>query len=113
MKSIILTLITFASLTAAWGTVEFCVNRPEVNPGYECASYAFYNEGCWDLPRGDGSFGHPNLRGNTHFVALSGGISCDMFDEVGCTGYTFPHLTEPAVIIDFTTISSVKCYDWK
>ena len=100
MKFIVLVALGMVTSVAAWGSVrtyclterptqtpvsnnliqvEFCLNSPDDNPGYNCATYTFSDTGCYTLPSSDGGWQRPNLRGNTHYVALSSHLLCNVF----------------------------------
>ncbi|OIW33492.1 hypothetical protein CONLIGDRAFT_677274 [Coniochaeta ligniaria NRRL 30616] len=112
MKSIIFAALALASSAAAsWGSVEFCVNSPDDNPGYNCATYTFNDNGCFELPQTDGSWHHPNLRGRTHYVAPSSGILCYAYFDIGCTGWNYAVNVSSQHRFEHT-ISSVTCRLW-
>lgn len=55
----------------------FCMDGPSDSNG--CLTFDIESIGCYDLPSSDNSVGHPNLRGNTHFVGLSEHLLCNVY----------------------------------
>ncbi|KAH8909638.1 hypothetical protein BR93DRAFT_965723 [Coniochaeta sp. PMI_546] len=109
MNSRIIAVLALVSSVAAWGSVEFCVNNPDDNPGYNCATYTFWNEGCFDLPQTDGSWHHPNLRGRTHYVAPSHGLFCNVYLHTGCHGLAVSVTVDTQEHFD-QAFSSITCF---
>lgn len=114
MKSIFILPLALASSVAAWGgTVEFCIDGPgrDFNPGYDCASYIFNSEDCFDLPKQPQGWGHPNLQGHTHYAAPSHGLICDLFPLTGCEGLAVTVMAMKKPYYHNETFSSVMCFD--
>ncbi|KAB5570671.1 hypothetical protein GE09DRAFT_1218091 [Coniochaeta sp. 2T2.1] len=108
MKSTILTVLSLASSTAARGSIEFCPTSPAIDKSYGCATYTFDNNPgpCWALPTA-------HLHGKAHYVGLSTGLRCLLYDNDQCTGQAIAEVISRVTPTHHDrAVSAVYCFDY-